>query len=70
MDAPVTARQGQDIRIVGRLDVAFELCEKSRKLSLGDGVRAPSGCTVVGGDTAAVLMAIARAKARCYLARP
>jgi len=70
LDALFTARQVQDIRIVRRLYVAFEFCEKSRKASLGDGVRAPSGCTVVGGDTAAVLMAIARAKARCYLARP
>jgi transposase len=68
MDAPVTARQGQDTTIVGRLYVAFELGENSWKLSLGDGVRAPSRCTVAAGDTAAVLMAIARAKARCHLA--
>jgi transposase len=68
MDAPVTARQGQDTTIVGRLYVAFELGENSWKLSLGDGVRAPSRCTVAAGDTAAVLMAIAMAKARCHLA--
>src|SRR5471030_3266762 len=68
MDAPNTALRGQDTRIVGRLYVAFELGEKSWKLSLGDGVRAPSRCTVAAGDTTAVLMAIAKAKARCHLA--
>jgi transposase len=50
MDAPDTALQGQDTTIVGRLYVAFELGEKSWKLSLGDGVRAPSRCTVAAGD--------------------
>ena len=68
MDAPNTALRGQDTRIVGRLYVAFELGEKSWKLSLGDGVRAPSRCTVAAGDTTAVLMAIAKARARCHLA--
>ena len=68
MDAPVTALQGQHTTIVGRLYVAFELGDKSWKLSLGDGVRAPSRCTVVAGDTASVLTAIAKAKARCHLA--
>ena len=68
MDAPDTALQGQDTTIVGRLYVAFELGERSWTLSLGDGVRAPSRCTVAAGDTTAVLMAIAKAKARCHLA--
>src|SRR6202795_4414215 len=68
MDAPNTALRGQDATIVGRLYVAFELGEKSWKLSLGDGVRAPSRCTVAAGDTTAVLMAIAKARARCHLA--
>jgi transposase len=68
MDAPNTALRGQDTTIVGRLYVAFELGEKSWKLSLGDGVRAPSRCTVAAGDTTAVLMAIAKARARCHLA--
>ena len=68
MDAPNTALRGQDATIVGRLYVAFELGEKSWKLSLGDGVRAPSRCTVAAGDTTAVLIAIAKAKARCHLA--
>ncbi|MGF6780259.1 transposase [Paraburkholderia sp. GAS334] len=54
--------------IVGRLYVAFELGDTSWKLSLGDGVRAPSRCTVVAGDTASVLTSIAKAKARCHLA--
>ena len=68
MDAPNTALRGQDTTIVGRLYVAFELGDKSWKLSLGDGVRAPSRCTVAAGDATAVLMAIAKAKARCHLA--
>jgi transposase len=68
MDAPNTAPRGQDTTIVGRLYVAFELGDRSWKLSLGDGVRAPSRCTVAAGDTTAVLMAIAKAKARCHLA--
>ncbi|MFM0572062.1 IS110 family transposase [Paraburkholderia caledonica] len=68
MDAPDTALQGRDTTITGWLCVAFELGEKSWKLSLGNGVRAPSRCTVTSGDTAAVLTAIAKAKARCHLA--
>ncbi|KVX73653.1 IS110 family transposase [Burkholderia ubonensis] len=68
MDAPDTALHGQDMPVVGRLYMAFELGEKNWKLSLGDGVRGPSHCTVVAGDTASVLAAIAKAKARCHLA--
>jgi transposase len=68
MDAPDTALQGRDTTITGWLGVAFELGEKSWKLSLGNGVRAPSRCTVTSDDTAAVLTAIAKAKARCHLA--
>jgi transposase len=49
MDAPNTALRGQDTTIVGRLYVAFELGDRSWKLSLGDGVRAPSRCTVAPG---------------------
>ncbi|MEA3111159.1 MAG: transposase [Caballeronia sp.] len=68
MDTHDTALQGRDTTITGWLYVAFELGEKSWKLSLGNGVRAPSRCTVTSGDTAAVLTAIAKAKARCHLA--
>ena len=67
MDAPDTALHGQDTSIIGQLYVAFELGDTSWKLSLGDGVRAPSRCTVAAGDTAAVMTAIARAKVRCHL---
>ena len=67
MDAPDTALHGQDTSIIGQLYVAFELGDRSWKLSLGDGVRAPSRCTVAAGDTAAVTTAIARAKVRCHL---
>lgn len=68
MKAPDTALQGQDTTIIGRLYMAFELGDKSWKLSLGDGVRSPSRCAVAAGDTASVLTAITRAKARCGLA--
>ena len=67
MDAPRTALHGQDTSISGSLYVAFELGDRNWKLSLGDGVRAPSRCTVAAGDTAAVFAAIAKAKARCHL---
>jgi transposase len=68
MNAPRTALHGQDTTITGSLYVAFELGDRSWKLSLGDGVRAPSRCTVAAGDTAAVFTAIAKAKVRCPLA--
>lgn len=68
MNAPRTALHGQDTTITGSLYVAFELGDRSWKLSLGDGVRAPSCCTVAAGDTAAVFTAIAKAKVRCHLA--
>ncbi|KJK23153.1 transposase, partial [Burkholderiaceae bacterium 16] len=68
MNAPETALQGQDTAVIGRLHIAFELGEKSWKLSLGDGVHAPSRCTLAAGDMASVLTAISKAKARCGLA--
>ncbi|UXU85292.1 IS110 family transposase [Burkholderia sp. S-53] len=68
MNAPRTALHGQNTTITGSLYVAFELGDRSWKLSLGDGARAPSRCTVAAGDTAAVFTAIAKAKARCHLA--
>ncbi|KVU34395.1 IS110 family transposase [Burkholderia ubonensis] len=68
MNAPRTTLHGQDTTITGSLYVAFELGDRGWKLSLGDGVRAPSCCTVAAGDTAAVFTAIAKAKARCHLA--
>ena len=68
MRVPRTALNGQDKTITGSLYVAFELGDRGWKLSLGDGVRAPSRCTVAAGDTAAVFTAIAKAKVRCHLA--
>jgi transposase len=67
MDALHTTLRGQNKTVGGRLYMAFELGEKSWKLSLGDGQRAPSRCTVAAGDTTAVLTAIANARARCHL---
>jgi hypothetical protein len=55
MDTPHLALHGQHTAIVSHLYMAFELGEKSWKLSLGDGVRAPGRCTVAAGDTTAVL---------------
>ncbi|CAB3773859.1 hypothetical protein LMG29542_07475 [Paraburkholderia humisilvae] len=46
MDAPRTALREQDTTITGSLYVAFELGGRSRKLLLGNGVRAPSRCAV------------------------
>ncbi|WP_199545382.1 IS110 family RNA-guided transposase [Paraburkholderia kururiensis] len=68
MNAPRTALYRQDSTITESLYVAFELGDRSWKLSLGDGVRAPSRSTVAAGDTAAVFTAISKAKARCHLA--
>ncbi|WP_245254310.1 hypothetical protein [Paraburkholderia sp. LEh10] len=67
MDAPDTTLRGQNTTVGGRLYMAFELGEKSWKLSLGDGQRAPSRCTVAAGDTNALLTAIAKARVRCHL---
>jgi len=68
MNAPETALLGQDTAVIGRLYIAFELGEKSWKLSLGDGVHAPSRCTVAASDMASVLTAISKAKVRFGLA--
>uniref|UniRef100_UPI003F499E69 IS110 family transposase n=1 Tax=Cupriavidus yeoncheonensis TaxID=1462994 RepID=UPI003F499E69 len=68
MNTPDTALQGQNTTITGWLYMAFELGEKSWKLSLGDGMRGPSRHTLVAGDLNAVLQVIAKAKARCGLA--
>nr|WP_244222654.1 hypothetical protein [Cupriavidus lacunae] len=68
MNAPDTALQGQDRAVIGQLYMAFELGEKSWKLSLTDGVRAPSRYTVAPGYQDAVLRVIAKAKTRCGLA--
>jgi transposase len=53
MNTPDMVLRGQDTAIAGRLYVAFELGDRSWKLSLGDGVRAPSRCTAAAGDTTA-----------------
>jgi transposase len=68
MNASGTALQGKHTVEVGELYMAFELGEKSWKLSLGDGAHSPSRYTVAAGGTAALLECIAKAKARCALA--
>src|SRR5258708_34272856 len=67
MDTPDTALRGQNTTAGGRLYMAFELGEKNWKLSLGDGQRAPSRCTVAAGDATAALPAIANPRARWRL---
>jgi transposase len=54
---------------IGRCEWSSGKASRSWKLSLGDGVRGPSRYTVAAGDTAAVLVSIAKAKARCGLPR-
>jgi transposase len=67
MDASDTALHGQNTTAPDRLYLAFELGEKSWKLSLGDGRRAPSRCTAAAGDTAAVLFAVSNARTLCHI---
>jgi transposase len=67
MNAPGAAH-GKDTGTASELYVAFELGEKSWKLSLSDGGHSPSRYTVAAGDTAAVRECIAKAKTRCALA--
>ncbi len=47
MNTPRTALHGQNTTITGCLYMAFELGEKSWKLSLGDGMHGPSRHTLV-----------------------
>jgi transposase len=53
------ALHGKNTGEAGELYMAFELGEKSWKLSLSDGARSPSHYTVAAGDTAALLECIA-----------
>jgi transposase len=69
MNAPQIVLQGKGTATTGHLYMAFELSEKSWKLALGDGARGPSRYTVTVGDKEAVLDRIAKAKARCGLAK-
>jgi transposase len=68
MNASETALQGKHTGEASELYMAFELGEKSWKLSLSDGARSPSHYSVTAGDTAALLECIAKGKARCGLA--
>ena len=61
------AAQGKHTDSASELYMAFELGEKSWKLSLSDGARGPSRYTLTAGDTATVLECIVKTKARCGL---
>jgi transposase len=69
MNAPGTALQDKHTGTASKLYVAFELGEKSWKLSLSDGARGRSRYLVTAGDRSALLECIAKAKARCGLAQ-
>jgi transposase len=69
MNAAGTTLHGKHTGEASELYMAFELGEKSWKLSLSDGARSPSHYTVGAGDTAVLLECIAKAKARCGLAQ-
>lgn len=49
MDASDTALHGQNTTVVVQLYIAFELGEKSWKLSLGDGRRSPPSLVPLAG---------------------
>src|SRR5215510_191162 len=69
MNASRTALRGKHTATASELYMALELGEKSWKLALGDGVRAPSHYSVTAGDTCGVLECVAKARARCGLAK-
>src|SRR5262245_34227076 len=62
MNAPGAAH-GKDTGTAGELYLAFELGQKSWKLSLSDGAHSPSRYTVDAADPAAVPECIAQTKA-------
>src|SRR5215470_9243960 len=61
--------RGKHTATASELYTAFELGEKNWKLSLSDGARGPSRYTVAAANTAGLLECIAKAKARCELAK-
>ena len=60
--------QTENTAIEVDLYISFELGDKSWKLTASDSRRSPSRYSVKGGDTAAVLDCVRRAKERCRLA--
>jgi len=60
-----TVLHGKDTATVGELYMSLELGDRSWKVTIGDGRRAPSRYSVDAGDTAAVLDCVAKARARC-----
>ncbi|MBC8752905.1 MULTISPECIES: IS110 family transposase [Paraburkholderia] len=60
--------QDENTAIDVELYISFELGDKSWRLTASDSRRGPSRYSVQGGDTAAVLDCVRRAKERCRLA--
>ena len=60
-----TVLHGKDTATQGELYMSLELGDRSWKLTISDGRRAPSRYSVDAGDTAAVLDCLAKARARC-----
>ena len=60
-----TVLHGKGTATQGELYMSLELGDRSWKLTISDGRRAPSRYSVDAGDTAAVLDCLAKARARC-----
>ncbi|MEJ1165688.1 hypothetical protein V9K97_18440 [Variovorax sp. CCNWLW186] len=69
MSTAKTVPQVKVTAIAGDLYVSFELGDKSWKVTVSDGQRAPSRYNVDAGDTAAVAHCIDKARERCRLER-
>ncbi|HEU5100779.1 MAG TPA: IS110 family transposase [Roseiflexaceae bacterium] len=67
MTAPETTLQGKDRATTGTLYMSVELSDKHWKLTLSDGSRSPSRCSIAAGDTAALLERVRKAKLRCAM---
>src|ERR1700758_3833503 len=67
MNAPETALRGQNTGTVGRLYMALELGDKKWIVAGSDGVRGRSHYAVEAGDRQAMLVVLAKARARCGL---
>ena len=63
MTAPETTLQGKDRATTGILYMSVELSDKHWKLTLSDGSRSPSRCSIAAGDTAALLERVRKGQA-------
>ena len=66
--SPTAVPQGKNTTGTSDLYVSFELADKSWKLTISDGRRAPSRYSIDAGDVVAVLDCFNKARSRCGLA--